>query len=141
MKIDPKKTNNFSAQITSKHILIELVWRLCFRKKWIVDIWNLARNDTMPWCKTFEIQSINWRFSWRWVVQIYIFLCWHPSGVYLKFICSEYIHFHIKWYAGIITNRSATISNVQMVPLRLESWTSQWHHLVRESERMSWWLK
>ena len=45
---------------------------------------------------------------------------WHPCGVHLKYIC---IKSHISTYkqcVGITTNRAATISNLQMVSLRLE---------------------
>ena len=85
------------------------------------------------------------------------FLCWHPYGVQLKFFLFLFYFFTLlmsvfilvtqdilslflsstymstyNLYAGIITNRVAAISNFQMFPLRLESWTRQWHHPLRK---------
>ena len=54
-----------------------------------------------------------------------------PLGCILSIFC---IQSHIATYKGcpgIITNRAINNLNVQMVLLRLESWTSHWHHPVR----------
>ena len=52
-----------------------------------------------------------------------------PMGWILTLFISRHILPYIKRYAGILTNQS--FSNLQMVPLHLESWTSQRHHPVR----------
>ena len=52
-------------------------------------------------------------------------------GWILNLFVSRHIFPYIKWCAGIIINRAATDFNLQMVPLHLESWTSQKQHPVR----------
>ena len=51
--------------------------------------------------------------------------------MHLKYSCIKSNISKYNYCAGIITNRAVNNLNVQMVFLRLESWTSQWHLPIR----------